>query len=267
MSVILHASDLHFGKVDPAVVESFYAEIERQKPDVVVLSGDFTQTASKEEFKQAEEFINRISAPVVTVPGNHDIPRYELWERFGDPLKRYRKYINPLPDTIYEDDHCVIIGINTARPAVPHWNWANGMISQDQVNFVDRHFRPVPHEKARILVCHHPLVNVKNAPIDTVVWGAKDLISVLEEQYVDVVLTGHIHYASVLTDSEAAGLSMVGASSATSTRLRGQGNGYNILRVSARKVDVELIHWEGKTHIITESISLPRRLDFEASDQ
>lgn len=267
MSVILHASDLHFGKADPAAVEAFHAEIERQKPDVVVLSGDFTQVGSAFEFKQAEDFIDRITAPVITVPGNHDIPRFDFRERFFDPLKKYRKYISPLPDTIYEDDHCIIIGINTARPILPHWNWANGMVSQDQIDFVDRHLRPVPHEKARIFVCHHPLMNVKGAPIDTIVWGTNDLMKVLEEQHVDVVLTGHIHHASVLTRGEERGPVMVGSSSATSTRLRQQANGYNILRLSPRQIDIELIHWDGKSHIVTESLSIPRNIDFEVFDK
>ncbi len=262
MSIILHASDLHFGKVDPIIVESFYAEIERQKPDTVVLSGDFTQVGSIAEFKQAQDFIDRISAPVVTVPGNHDIPRFDVWERFSDPLKRYRKYISPLSDTIYEDDYCVIIGINTARPAVPHWNWANGMVSREQVEFVLRHFRAVPHDKARLFVCHHPLVNVKGAPIDTVVWGSMDLMAVLEDQMVDVVLTGHIHHASIVAQGESRGPVMVGSASATSTRLRNQGNGYNILRLAPRQIDIELIHWSEGSHVVFESLTIPRKINF-----
>ena len=67
VSVILHASDLHFGKADPAVVEAFYQEIERQKPDLVILSGD-SHNRQQEEFRLAQDFIARITAPVFTVP-------------------------------------------------------------------------------------------------------------------------------------------------------------------------------------------------------
>jgi 3',5'-cyclic AMP phosphodiesterase CpdA len=260
MSIILHASDLHFGKADPNTVESFYHEIERQKPDLVVLSGDFTQVGSVEEFKMARDFIDRITAPVFTIPGNHDIPRFNTWQRLTDPMKRYRDYIAPMQDVAHEDADCFIVGINTARPILPHWNWANGMISQGQVQFTENLFRHADNEKVRIFVCHHPLVNIKAAPIDTVVWGSTDMLHVLESQQVDVVLTGHIHHASILPHDEGRGPVMIGASSATSTRLRGQSNGYNILRLSREKIDIELVHWTGHSHDIFETLSIPRQI-------
>lgn len=259
MSIILHASDLHFGKAYSATIESFLHEIERQRPDLVVLSGDFTQIGSIAEYRAAKDFIARITAPVFTVPGNHDIPRFGAWERFTDPFGRYRKFISPLVDSVYEDDSSVIVGINTARPILPHWNWANGMISAEQVEFVHRQFRHAPNEKARIFVCHHPLVNIRNAPIDTVVWGSTDMMKILEEQQVDIVLTGHIHHASILTYETRRGPVMVGSASATSTRLRKQSNGYNILRIGADSIDIELIHWDGISHVLTEALSIPRQ--------
>lgn len=258
MSVILHASDLHFGKADPNVVEAFYHEIERQKPDLVILSGDFTQVGSREEFILARDFISRITAPVFTVPGNHDIPRFNSWLRFTDPMARYRDYIAPMQDVVHEDDACFVVGINTARPWVPHWNWANGMIGQEQIQFAHNQFRTAPHDKARIFVCHHPLVNVKSAPIDTVVWGSTDMMAALIDQHVDVVLTGHIHHASIFHDKESRGPVMVGSATATSSRLRSQSNGYNLLRISPSSIDIELIHWDGKTHVVFESLSVAR---------
>ncbi len=259
MSIILHASDLHFGKADPASIESFLKEIERQKPNLVILSGDFTQIGSREEFRAARDFIKRISAPVFSVPGNHDIPRFNGIHRFTDPMKRYREFISPIVDSVYEDNESFVVGINTARPVLPHWNWANGMVGQDQIAFAHNHFRGAPQEKARIFVCHHPLVNVKNAPIDTIVWGSTDLLGALDDQHVDVVLTGHIHHASILPHGEEhRGPVMIGAASATSTRLRAQNNGYNILRISPEKIEIELIHWDGQSHIVFESLTVNR---------
>jgi 3',5'-cyclic AMP phosphodiesterase CpdA len=261
MSLILHASDLHFGKADPPAVNLFLGEIERQKPDLVILSGDFTQIGSKEEFIAARDFIEKISAPVFTVPGNHDIPRFQTWQRLFDPMKRYREFISPIVDTIYEDDYIYIVGINTARPVLPHWNWANGMISQEQVDFAYRHFKQAPHHKVRLFVCHHPLVNVKNAPIDTVVWGSTALMDVLNDQKVDLVLTGHIHHASILPGEEGRGPVMIGSASATSTRLRAQSNGYNIVRIAPDNITVELVHWNGTSHVVFETLIIPRGQD------
>lgn len=259
MSIILHASDLHFGKADPSVVESFYHEIERQRPDLVILSGDFTQIGSREEFALARDFIARITAPVFTIPGNHDIPRFHPWLRLTDPMRFYRDYIAPMQDVVHEDDNCFVVGINTARAILPHWNWANGMISQEQIQFAHNQFRHAAEEKVRIFVCHHPLVNVKNSPIDTVVWGSTDMMAALVDQHVDLVLTGHIHHASVFRDANVRGPAMIGAASATSTRLRQQSNGYNIIRISPASIDIELIHWDGKSHVVFEQLSVARR--------
>jgi 3',5'-cyclic AMP phosphodiesterase CpdA len=261
VSLILHASDLHFGKADPDIVEAFLNEIEKLNPDLVILSGDFTQVGSREEFEQAQNFIARIAAPVFTVPGNHDIPRYKISERFFDPMKNYRKYISPMEDISHEIDDAFIVGINTARPIVPHWNWANGMVSQRQI--VDTHnlFRSSPDDKVRIFVCHHPLINVENSPIDTIVWGSTDLLYALDDQHVDLVLTGHVHHASILPQMEGYnGPVMVGSASATSTRLRGQKNGYNLIRIDKNMIEVQLIHWDGIAHIPFQSFDIPRAL-------
>ncbi len=267
MSVILHASDFHFGRESAGSIDIFRQEVERLNPDLLVLSGDFTQVASKKEFKQAQDFLQNIHVPVFCVPGNHDISRYHVWERFTDPMKRYRDYIFPVTDSVYEHDSFYIVGINTARPILPHWNWANGMVSREQVEFVYRQFKQVPHDKARILVCHHPLMNFSAAPIDTIVWGSTDLMGALEDQQVDLVLTGHIHHAAVFPDPDGHGPAMVGAGSATSTRLRGQPNGYNILRILSDRIDIELIHSDGKSHTVFESLSLPRPERGEPEDE
>lgn len=266
MSVILHASDLHFGKSDDVVVESFLTEIESRNPDLVVLSGDFTQVGSSKEFEKAQAFIARINAPVFTVPGNHDIPRKSI-RRFTDPMFRYRDYISPMPDTVHETEDAFLVGINTARPFVPHWNWANGMVSRDQIQFVHNQFRYAPDDKVRIFVCHHPLINVKDVPIDTIVWGSTDLLYVLEEQHVDMVLTGHVHHASVLPQEEGmAGPVMIGSASATSTRLRDQSNGYNLIHISKDSIRVDLIHWNGTAHAVFQSFDVPRALHGEVVD-
>jgi len=263
VSVILHASDLHFGKADPAVVTAFLKEIDHQAPDLVVLSGDFTQVGSREEFIRARDFIKSIPAPVFTVPGNHDIPRYDLPVRFFDPMKLYRDYIAPIEDTVHENDEAFIVGINTARPVVPHWNWANGMVSQEQIESTHNHFRHAPNDKVRIFVCHHPLLNVESVPIDTIVWGSTDLLYALEDQHVDLVLTGHVHHASILPREPGMGPGpvMVGCASATSTRLRSQTNGYNLIHIGPDKIRVDLIHWDGAAHSIFQSFDMARDVE------
>src|SRR6185437_1430701 len=89
MRLVAHISDLHFGRHDTAIVDALIAQFGEMRPHLVVLSGDLTQRARSAEFAQAKKFIDRIGAPVVIVPGNHDIPLYNVMRRFFSPLEKY----------------------------------------------------------------------------------------------------------------------------------------------------------------------------------
>ena len=91
---IAHLSDLHFGAHDPKVVAGTFAWLQEQRPDLVIISGDFTQRARREQFEQASAYLNRLRADghcLLVVPGNHDVPLYDLARRFGAPLRRYKR--------------------------------------------------------------------------------------------------------------------------------------------------------------------------------
>ena len=94
MRRIVHISDLHFGRVNPALIEPLLASIVGLNPTVVAVSGDLTQRATIEQFEAAREFLRQIPFPQVVVPGNHDISFWNIYRRFARPLERYRRYIN-----------------------------------------------------------------------------------------------------------------------------------------------------------------------------
>lgn len=260
MTVILHASDLHFGTVTPVMMEGLKNEIIAQKPDLVVLSGDFTQEGLRREFKMAREFIDTIPVPVFTIPGNHDIPRYNVWQRFRNPFKLYRKYINGDLDPIYQTDNLFMVGINTARPIVPNWNWAHGMISRRQLDFVQKIFSAAPPEKCRVFVCHHPLAKLADVAMDTIVWNSRELRQILINMNVEMILTGHIHHAYVtLPQDHENRLISIGASTATSWRTRQQKNGYNMIRIGPEQIDVELMDWEDNKFVVLENHTIKRK--------
>jgi predicted MPP superfamily phosphohydrolase len=94
---IAHLSDLHFGANDPKIVAATAAWLEEQQPDLVVISGDFTQRATADQFRAASAWVNRLRAAghqILAVPGNHDIPLYDIVRRFAAPLRRYESYIS-----------------------------------------------------------------------------------------------------------------------------------------------------------------------------
>jgi predicted MPP superfamily phosphohydrolase len=78
---IVHLSDLHFGRLDPELPSTLQRAVVEAAPDLVVVSGDLTQRARVAEFKAAARFLEGLPAPQLTVPGNHDVPLYNLLQR------------------------------------------------------------------------------------------------------------------------------------------------------------------------------------------
>ncbi len=129
MTVIAHVSDLHFGAHDAAVVAALRAELERSPPDLIAVSGDLTQGARRWEFEAARAFLDSLPAPALAVPGNHDIPPYDLAGRFFDPYARWRAAISWETEPAWRDGAVIVAGLNTARRAGPHWDWSRGRVT------------------------------------------------------------------------------------------------------------------------------------------
>lgn len=247
---IIHLSDLHFGTQTNAIVDDLCTTLKSLKPDLIVISGDFTQVASSAEFQTARDFVDALPAPSFCVPGNHDIPPFKLWQRFLNPYEKYKTYIDDDLCPVHTNDTVVISGLNSARRFVPHWNWANGAISQKQLDHIKAVYEDHdPHnEKRRVCVFHHPIHEALNQPMDTVVFGARKALNVLNELKVDLVLTGHVHHASVTSlgdiDHKTIYLS---ASTALSSRLRKQQNGFNLIELDRSHLNVEIFEYTSET--------------------
>src|SRR4029079_11687747 len=144
-------SDLHFGSTDPNVVEVMAAEVRAAEPSIVVVSGDLTQRARKQEFVQARAFLDTLPSPQLVVPGNHDVPLFDLYARVFTPLSRYKRYISPNTDPFYADSELAIAGINTSRSLT----FKGGRINSEQVARAMRVLRDLPEKTTRIVVTHH----------------------------------------------------------------------------------------------------------------
>ena len=118
MRTVVHLSDLHFGRIDRALVEPLRQAVVDAKPDLVAISGDFTQRARRAQFADARAFIDSLNTRTLVVPGNHDIPLYDFAERLTAPLRRYRDYISADLEPEYIDEEMIVIGVNTARAIV-----------------------------------------------------------------------------------------------------------------------------------------------------
>src|SRR4051812_5821030 len=113
--IIVHLSDLHFGRLDERLIPPLQKAIAALSPQLVVVSGDLTQRARRPEFEAARAFLDTVSAPQLVVPGNHDIPLYNIVERMVDPLRRYRRHISNDLAPVFTDDEMIVVGLNSAR--------------------------------------------------------------------------------------------------------------------------------------------------------
>ncbi|MDQ6629990.1 MAG: metallophosphoesterase [Pseudomonadota bacterium] len=248
MRTLVHLSDLHFGRTDAALIEPLLASIAVLGPDVVVVSGDLTQRARATEFAQARAFLDRLAAPRIVVPGNHDVPMYRVWERFLSPLGKYRRYIGSDLEPAFVDDEIAVLGVNTARSLT----FKNGRINQAQIDSIRRRFEPLAESLTKVVVTHHPF-DLPDEPGEAEVVGrAQRAMAAFATCGVDLLLAGHFHTSQAGDTSKRHPLSgysalVVQAGTATSTRGRGESNTFNVLRVQRDAIAVERRAWHPET--------------------
>lgn len=246
MSRIAHLSDLHFGRDDPRVVAGLLDDLRAARPDLVAVSGDLTQRARRSQFAAARAFLDRLPAPWLAVPGNHDIPLRNVARRLWMPLRRYHAAITPEAMPRYADGHLAVLGLNTAW----HLVWKGGRVTPLQVAAV-RHWSAQQGGRLRIVVAHHPFSPPAGGRGHSLVRGWEPALRAMEEAGVDVVLTGHHHLAG-RSESRAVAVEgqhrvvLVGAGTATSVRVRGEPNSYNLLHAAPGTLRVERRDWDGR---------------------
>ena len=248
MTRIVHLSDLHFGAHDERLVRAVDGEVDALKPDLVVISGDFTQRARTEQFREACQFLEGLrdrGHEVIGVPGNHDIPLYDVLRRFFSPLARYRRFIDETLCPFVELPGVAVLGINTARSLT----FKDGRINKQQVEFIRETFSRVASDAMRVIVTHHPLFALEvGGEVERAIGRQELALDAVEESGVDIVLAGHAHHASSQDASDlvtrAGGVLVVQAGTATSTRVREQEQSFNTVDIVDRSATVTVHAWK-----------------------
>jgi 3',5'-cyclic AMP phosphodiesterase CpdA len=254
MHRIAHISDLHFGAEIPAVVSALAEELNRDPPNLIAISGDLTMRARRSEFQAARAFIEGLRAPVLVVPGNHDITPFKLMERFFDPYARWRRFIAPETEPVYQDERIAVVGLNTARRAGFYLDWSRGRVGSGRLSRCEARLAALPPGLIRIVVAHHPFLPPRAAPEARLVGGAAMALETFARQGVRLVLSGHLHVgdiaepAAVVPDDAAKGrLTVVLSATSTSHRLRGEPNAFNEIRIAGDgRVEVMARAWTGQ---------------------
>jgi 3',5'-cyclic AMP phosphodiesterase CpdA len=234
---LAHISDLHFGAIEPGALGALRKAIQGAAPAAVVVSGDLTMRGRAREFDEARAFLRGLGPPVIAIPGNHDVPHWNLPLRFGAPLRRYARAVEGVASDELRVGPVQLMAVNTARSWAAHWNWSHGAFSRDQVVRVDAGFADLSPGDWRGLVAHHPFEVPADLRGFRVVRRAESMLAVLARRRIDFVLTGHLHRTSWAFSAHAErafgrSVLLIQASTATSSRRRDQPNAFNVIDLS-----------------------------------
>jgi 3',5'-cyclic AMP phosphodiesterase CpdA len=245
VTVLLQVSDAHFGTERPRVVEALLALSRQLEPDLLVLSGDLTQRARSAQFDAARAFVQRLAiANVLAVPGNHDIPLFDLPARLRDPYAGYKRVFGADLEPRFDAPDCLVLGVKTTR----RYRHVDGEVSAGQRSRVARDLQEASPQQVRIVVLHQPVVVPRSSEQKNVVHGAALAITAWAEAGADVILAGHIHLPFIVPLHEVARLERplwaVNAGTAVSARVRyDAGNSVNVLRVGEAPRSCFVEHW------------------------
>lgn len=268
MSVLLQASDTHFGTERPEVVEALVAFARAQRPEVVVLSGDITQRARRAQFAAARRFADRLApAFILAIPGNHDIPLFNLPARLLAPYAAYARAFGEDLEPVYESQALLVIGVNTTRA----WRHKHGEVSQAQIARVARRLRECPPHKLRVVVTHQPLHVSRSGEESNLLRGCARAARAWAEAGADLAIGGHIHLPYVRPVNERLPglprpLWAVQAGTAVSRRVRrggGEANSVNVVRYDCTKsaTGCAIERWEHDAtrgaFVLADSVRIP----------
>ncbi|MEP6743641.1 MAG: metallophosphoesterase [bacterium] len=245
MRAIVHLSDIHFGRVDAAVVGPLIDAVNQIAPDVVAVSGDLTQRARSHQFMEARAFLDALPQPQIVVPGNHDIPMHNVFARFAQPLRKYRRYITSDLRPFHHDDEIVVLGVSTARS----FTIKGGRINQHQAEWMRERLCSFDPEVVKIVVTHHPFDLPEGHDKRNLVGRARMAMERLASCGADVFLAGHLHVSHTTHSAKRYKIKghsalVIQAGTATSNRGRGEANSFNVIRVERPNITIERLEWQ-----------------------
>ena len=242
MLTLAHISDLHFGRENPLLIKGLLQDLEEIEPQLVVISGDLTQRARNREFLAARAFLDSLHWPFLVIAGNHDISAVNLVERFFAPWRKWYRYIAETLEPKRIDNDSIVIGINTARRAGYSFDWSRGRINSNQVAAVVDYLSKEKDDRLRVVVAHHPFWIPKRYRYRHIIGGRDKAIPMLKNAGVDIILSGHVHFAY----TEALyGLIISHAGTTISNRVEeGYPNSFKIIRGDRRKLSIETREWK-----------------------
>jgi 3',5'-cyclic AMP phosphodiesterase CpdA len=241
---IVHISDIHYGPPFQAALEpALLAAIAGHGPDLVVVSGDLTQRALTRQFLEAKAFLERLPQPTLVIPGNHDVPLYNVFDRMFRPLTRYRALIRPEVDMVVRTGGLLAVGLNSA------FGWTNdgGRITRDQLRRAEATFAGAADAAVKVLVTHHHFVRPEGVHQGGL---PEALLGRFAAWGVELVLVGHTHLSHV--EQRPDGLVLVQAGTATASRwkkLKKRANSLNVIDIDPAAIHVQVAEYDSEQQV------------------
>ena len=256
---LAHISDIHFGGENAAAVAGATEHVNAGGFDLIVVTGDLTRFAERDEFARAAAWLKGLRAPRLVTPGNHDAPYLAWGERVFTPFRRYERAIGPAPAQVHLGGGFAVRGLNTARGAQPRMNWSKGQISKRQVAAAVDWFEDADPACIRIVACHHPLTEMIGGPMTGRVWGGPAAARDFAKARVDLVLSGHIHAPFTWPYPFGDRKTYAVGAGTLSIRERGTPASFNVVEVDEAEIRVAAMGWSGSRFEPFRTWSLDRR--------
>ncbi|MEO8274811.1 MAG: metallophosphoesterase family protein [Thermoanaerobaculia bacterium] len=247
LRTLLHLSDVHFGpKHVPETAAGVIDLAAARRPSLVVISGDLTLRAKPAQFRAAREFAAELEriAPVLAVPGNHDVPLYRAWERLFTPYGAWRRHFRQELEPVFQDDELLVAGVNSAQAFAVK----GGRIRRRRLAEVDQLLASAPPKLFRVVVVHHHLSRPPGVECEHPSWRSGEAIERWKRAGVDLVLSGHLHRTLELRPAGDEGFLELHTGTTGSSRGRGPERGRNSLHwieVGSASFRVERHFWNG----------------------
>lgn len=233
---LFHLSDIHFGLEDPQALAWVERCIVEEKPAAICITGDLTMRARHREFAAACRWISALGPPVTVEVGNHDMPYFNLIERFVDPYRRFRS-IEALLEKQIDLPGLAIVPLKTVARAQWRFPWSNGWVTKAALAETLAALDALPSGKRALVTAHHPLTERDPHGKRLTINGGAAMAE-LAKRNILAILTGHVHDAFDLDQPTPAGnLRMIGAGT-LSQRIRSSPPSFNELTISDGRIAV-----------------------------
>ena len=232
MTVVLQVSDPHFGTERPVAVAALERFCHGLRPDLLLVTGDITQRARADEFARARAFFDRLDVPArLVIPGNHDIPLFNLFARAFQPYGRFASAFGPALEGEFEREDLLVVTLKTTR----RWRHKHGEVSDAQIARVAERLARAGPQRLRLVAVHQPVAVTKEVDVKNLLRGHERAVQRWADAGADAILGGHIHLPYVLPlPGLPRPVCAVQAGTALSSRLRGGiSNSVNVIRTGA----------------------------------